>query len=167
MKKFRYALISAISALLLAQAAQAADLKIGFVNPIKVLEDANEVKSANARLEREFEPRQRRIENATRELRRMEERLTKDENTMTVKDAEGLSRDIRAKRREIGRMQDEFREDYNIRRSEELDKLQKNIYKAIESLAKQDGYDLIVGEGVIFASDKVDITDSVLERLNR
>lgn len=166
-KSLCYALFSLIGLFSLSPATQAADLKIGFVNPIKVLEEASEVKHANDRLEQEFEPRQRRVENATRELRNMEERLSNSEGNISAKEAERLSRDVRAKRREIGRMQEEFREDYNIRRSEELDKLQKKIYKAIEDVARQEGYDLIVGEGVIYASDQVDITNDILGRLNR
>jgi outer membrane protein len=95
----------------------------------------------------------------------MEERLGKDEAIMSEKNLNDLRRDIMAKKRDLKRDQDEFREEYNFRRSEELDKLQKQIYKAIETLAKDMGYDLVVSDGVIVASERVDITDMVLKRL--
>jgi outer membrane protein len=34
-------------------------------------------------------------------------------------------------------------------------------------LAKEDKYDLIVSDGVIYASDRIDITGKVLERLKK
>ncbi len=151
--------------LLVGMQARAADIKIGFVNPVKVMELAPQVEDANKRLEREFAPRERRIVDIQKEIRGMEERLAKDEAIMDEKEITRLRREIISKKRDVKRDQDEFREDYNIRRSEELDKLQKKIYKAIESLAKEHGYDLIVSDGVIVASERVDITDMVLKRL--
>lgn len=146
-------------------AAQAEDIKIGFVNPVKVMETAPQVEAANKRLEQEFAPKEQRIVGMQKELRQMEERLGKDEAIMSEKDLNDLRRDIMAKKRDLKRDQDEFREEYNFRRSEELDKLQKQIYKAIETLAKDMGYDLVVSDGVIVASERVDITDMVLKRL--
>ena len=43
--------------------------------------------------------------------------------------------------------------------------LEKEIAKTIVDLAKKESYDLIVYQGVIFASDKVDITEKVLNNL--
>jgi outer membrane protein len=58
-----------------------------------------------------------------------------------------------------------FREDFSIRRSDEINKLQKDILNAINALAKEEGYDLVVGEGVVYANSRVDITDKILARL--
>jgi outer membrane protein len=78
-----------------------------------------------------------------------------------------LNRDIISKKRELKRQQDEFREDYNIRRNEELDKLQKRIIEIIQSVAREEAYDFILSDGVVWASKKVDITDKILMRLNQ
>ncbi len=144
----------------------AAELKIGFVNSLKVMDNAPQVEAANKRLEQEFAPRQRKLVGAQQEVKRLEERLTKEGNIMGEAEADNISRDIREKRRDLKRQQDEFREDYNIRRNEELDKLQKRIIEVIQTIAKEQGYDLILSEGVVWASPKVDITDQVLKRLN-
>ena len=67
--------------------------------------------------------------------------------------------------RDIKRLQDEYSEDLSIRRNEELRKLEKEIAKTITDIAKKEKYDLIVFQGVIYASEKVDITNKVLESL--
>ena len=76
-----------------------------------------------------------------------------------------LEREIISKRRDLKRSQEEFRDDLNIRRNEVLAKLQKDMYKAVVTLAKDQNFDLILSQGVVYASDKADITDSVLKKL--
>ena len=84
---------------------------------------------------------------------------------MSETQSRDLSRDIINKKRDLKRQQDEFREDYNIRRSEELDKLQKQIIEVIQAVAKEQSYDLILSDGVVWANDSIDMTDQVLKRL--
>ena len=150
---------------LFATIATAKELKIGFVNAVKVMEQAPQVSAANSRLEREFEPRQREIANGQRDIKALEDKLNKDGAIMSEVQSRDMSRDIINKKRDLKRQQDEFREDYNIRRSEELDKLQKQIIEVIQAVAKEQSYDLILSDGVVWASDSIDMTDQVLKRL--
>jgi outer membrane protein len=145
----------------------AAELKIGFVNALKVMDKAPQVELANRRLKQEFAPRQRKLVSARQEIKKLEERLAKNGAIMSDSEARRLSRDIRDKKRELQRQQEEFREDYNIRRNEELDKIQKTIIQVIQDLAKADHYDLILSEGVVWAAKSVDMTDQVLSRLSK
>ena len=62
-------------------------------------------------------------------------------------------------------MQNEFREDLNLRQNEELGKLQRSLLKEVQDYALQEGYDLVVGDGVLYASTSVNITDNVLRAL--
>lgn len=78
-----------------------------------------------------------------------------------------LERDILGQKRETKRARDEFTEDFNIRRNEELAKMQREIALSIVSLAKEKGYDLILENGVIYASERVDITNEVIARLKQ
>lgn len=147
--------------------ASAAELRLGFVNAAKVLEEAPQAKEARERLEKEFAPRDKELVNAQQDLKKMEDKLARDGAVMGEGEQRKLERDILNAKREIKRSQDEFREDFNIRRNEEFGKLQRRVYEAIVALAKQDNYDVILGDGVIFASERVDLTDKVLERLKR
>ena len=60
---------------------------------------------------------------------------------------------------------DAFRDDLNLRRNEEMNKLLAAVQQAIEGIGKEQNYDLIVYEGVAYASSTIDLTDKVLERL--
>jgi outer membrane protein len=141
-------------------------LKIGFVNAAKILDQSPQAEQARKRLEKEFAPRDKALVDAQRSLRSIEDKLGKDAAVMNETERRRLDRESREQRRELKRAQDEFREDFNLRRNEELGKLQRLVYEAIVSLAKEEGFDLIVNDGaVIFASQQVDITDKVISRL--
>ena len=71
-------------------------------------------------------------------------------------------KNLRELQREVARLQTEFREDLNLRQNEELGILQRAILTEVQDYAAQEGYDLIVGDGVLFASGTVNITEEVL-----
>jgi outer membrane protein len=143
-----------------------AQFKVGFVNIAKVLEKAPQAESARTRIEKEFAPRDRELLDGQKEVRALEDRLVKNGAVMSASERQRLEGEIRAMKREIRRLGDEFREDLNLRRSQELSKLQRKVTEVIQSLAKAEKYDLIVTDGVIYAGERVDITDKIIGRLN-
>lgn len=142
-----------------------AEAKIGFVDTVKLLESAPQAKSAQSKIESEFAPREKELVALQREIKQLEDDLTRDGTVMSESERTKLERDILAKRRDLKRSQDEFRDDLNIRRNEVLAKLQKDMYQAVVALAKEQNFDLILSQGVVYSSDKIDITESVLKKL--
>jgi outer membrane protein len=164
MRKLFVALVLALP-LSLAHA-QATDMKIGFVSIAKILNSAPQADAASKRLEQEFAPRQRGLVEAQNSLRRLEERLAKDGAVMGDSQRRSLESDIRNQARELKRTSDEFREDFNLRRNEELGRFQKQVLDVINSVAREEGFDLVVNDGAtLYASSRVDVTDKVLRRL--
>jgi outer membrane protein len=157
--------VFAFLGLLVAAEALAKEVKIGFVNVAQILQEAPQAEEARKRLEQEFAPRDKRLVNQQKELEKLQEKLNRDAAVMSESERSKLEREILSKQRELKRAQDEFREDFNLRRNEELGKLQREIFEAIKALAKEEDYDLLLTDGVVYASDKVDVTEKVKERL--
>jgi outer membrane protein len=143
----------------------AADLKIGFVHAQTVMEQSPQADAAREKLRKEFEPREREIIELQERLLVLEEALERGGATMEDREREQLERDILTTRRTIKRAQTDFREDFNLRRTQELARIHEDIQEAIVAIAENEGFDLIVGDGVIFASEKVNITSLILDRL--
>jgi len=143
-----------------------AELKIGFVNVAKVLEKAPQAEKAKKRLEKEFSPRDKHLVSQGKEIKKLEEKLSRDATVMSESERRRLEKDIIAKKRDAKRSQQEFKEDFNMRRNEELTKLQRRIMEAIKALAKDEKFDLLLTDGVIFASQQVDVTNQVQEKLS-
>jgi len=142
-----------------------AQVKIGFVNVGKVLDQAPQAEDARTRIEQEFAPKDRELLAQQKEIRTLEDNLIRNAAVMSNSERQKQETEIRAKKREVRRSQDEFREDLNLRRNQELAKLQQQVAEVIRAMAKAEDYDLVVTDGVIFAGERVDITDAVIERL--
>ena len=146
-------------------AVMAADMNVGFVDTSRALKQAPQAELARKKLESEFAPRDKQVVEMRKQLKSMEDELAKDASVMSELVRKKKERAIISQKRDIKRAREEFNEDLNIRRNEELTKLQKLVYEVIVTLAKDENYDVILGDNVMFASKRVDITDKVLERL--
>lgn len=145
----------------------AADFKIGYVNAVRVIEEAPQGVAALKKLETEFGQRDKELVALQTRIRQGEEDLQKNTPAIKEFDRRTREREILTLKRELKRATQEFREDYNQRRNEELAVLQQIVRKTILEIAKQDKYDLILHEGAVYASDSIDITEKVLKKLGK
>ncbi len=144
-----------------------AELKLGYVNAARLLEEAPQAELATTRLKEEFAPREDNIVALQKELGDLEEQLRRNADVMTESGRRKLEREVVSNKRELRRIQDEFRDDLNFRRNEEIGKLQQLVKEIIEKVGKDEGYDLILFEGIAFANERIDLTDTILQRLER
>lgn len=141
--------------------------KIGFVNSAKLMAEAPQADAARKLLKDEFAPRDQKIVQQQKELKKLEEDLSRNSAVMSESVRRKQERKIVSLKRDIKRAQEEFSEDLNLRRNEELGKLQKIVYDAIVDVARKENFDAILGDSVLYASQRIDITDKVLKRLQQ
>ncbi len=147
--------------------AMANEIKVGYVQVDKILQDAPQTAESGKKLEKEFAPRTQELDRMQKQIRDSEAALTKDSLTISDTDRRNKERDISNLKIEFQRKQRELREDVNLRKNEELGSLQDKINKAVTAVSEAEGYDLVIYSGVAFASKKVDITDKVLKSLGK
>lgn len=148
-----------------APTASAQELKIGVVNPERLLRESTPARAALQKLEGEFAKRQKDVEETGIRLKTMAERFEKDSPVMTETDRGRRQRELAELDRDFQRKQREFREDLNQRRNEEMQGLVERSNRIIRQIAEQEKYDLIVQEAVYF-NPRIDITERVLKALN-
>jgi len=144
MKKF----IAVILILAFNSTIVAAELKIGFIEIKKILQNAPQTAKANKILEKEFTKRTKKLKATVKKI---------NEKIKAIKKLK-----IEAQKTERG-----VREDIDLRRKEEIANVQSLVNIAVEKVAKEQSYDLILYQGVAFAGKKVDITDVVLKALGK
>jgi outer membrane protein len=162
----RSLILGSAATLVLAAAPAWAELKIGYVNYSALLQDSPDAKVIADGLRNEFLPRQRELQTLQQSLKAREDKFTKDGATMTDDQRAREDKEIRDGERELQRKQTEAQDDFNARRNEELSTLQKSLIEKVRGFAKTQNYDLIVADGVIYATTAVDITPQVLATLN-
>ncbi len=150
-----------------AMSVQAAELKVGYVQVDKILQEAPQTAESGKKLEREFSPRSQELDRMAKQIKDLESALDKDGLTISESERRNKERDVQNIKIEFQRKQRELREDINLRKNEELGALQDRVNKAVQSVSEAEGYDLVVYSGVAYASKKIDITDKVLKSLGK
>ncbi len=143
----------------------AQELRIGVVSIPVLMERAPQAKVAMDALQEEFAPRQRTVVAKQAELEELTEKVRRDFEVMGETERRNAEKELRDLQREVTRLQNEFREDLNLRRNEELGNLQRSLLKEVQDYAETTGFDLIVGDGVLYASSTVNITELVLRAM--
>ncbi len=147
--------------------AQSAELKVGYVQVDKILQEAPQTAESGKKLEREFSPRSQELDRMAKQIKDLEAALDKEGLTISEAERRNKERDVQNIKIEFQRKQRELREDINLRKNEELGSLQDRVNKAVQSVSEAEGYDLVVYSGVAYASKKIDITDKVLKMLGK
>jgi outer membrane protein len=166
--RFRLAagiLPAALLPALFAGAVAAADYKVGFVNTERLFREAAPAKRAQQKLEKEFATRDAEIQKLAKQVRELQALLEKDGVTMSDAERRNKERDLANLTRDLQRGQREFREDLNLRRNEELASVQERANAVIRQMAEAEKFDLILQDPVVFASQRIDITEKVIKAL--
>ena len=150
---------------LLAPAAYAADYKLGFVNTERLFREAAPAKRAQQKIEKEFSARDNEMQKLSKQVRDLQTTLDRDGPTMGDAERRNKERDLANQMRDLQRMQREYREDLNLRRNEELASVQERANKVIQQIAEAEKFDLIIQDPVVYASQRIDITDKVIKAL--
>jgi len=156
---------AAAAVMLAAAPVWAAELKIGYVNYGQLLEKSPQAQTIAETIRSEFMPRQRDLQNLQQSLKTREDKLQKDAATMSEDQRSREEKELRDGERELARKQSEAQDDFNARRNEELSRLQRTLIEEVRTYAKSQNYDLVVADGVIYATSAIDITPAILQVL--
>lgn len=139
--------------------------RIGFVDIPYLIDKAPQAVEAEQRLETEFAPRQAALKEQRDQLAELSARL--DDNSLELPEADQirLDRESRGLERRIKRSEQDFREELNIQKNNEFKKVRIQVLEAIARFGKTHKYDLIVSDGVLFAAERIDVTERILESL--
>jgi outer membrane protein len=159
------AVMLAMTSAVVAGAATAQELKIGYVNSERVLRDAAPAKSAQAKLEAEFSKRDKEMNDAGQRLKAAADKFEKDQPTLSESERNRRQRELAEQERDLQRKRREFQEDLTQRKNEELSTVVERANRVIKQIFEQEKYDLILQDAV-FAGPRVDITDKVIRSLN-
>jgi len=146
--------------------ALADNLKIGFVDIQKAVNECNAGKEAKKAIVKEVEKIQRQSEDKQKELRTMKEVLDKQAPMLNPDARANKEKDFQNKVREFQRWQEDAQNEVNQKKVEMERNISLGLQKIIQKLGADDGYTLILELNetiVLFASKAVDLTDRVIK----
>jgi len=146
-------------------AALALDYIIAVIDPNRVVEQSPQYEAARKALQQEVSDREKQLLAQQKEIEELQKKLERDSGLMSSDEVQRLQNDIRNRDRKLKYAQGEFREDFALRQNELRTKLAQQVQEVVEELAKEKKIDLIISEGVVYFSKRIDISDQVVERL--
>ena len=164
MKRSVIVLLSAVALTGVASLASA-EAKIGVVSTSRLMAESPQARAANDAIRTEFAPREKEIQTLGVTLKAREDKLAKDAATMTEVQRSSAEKELRDGYRELQRKQAEVQDDFNARRNEEMSRLNRTLLEEVQVFAKAQGYDLILADGVLYATGALDVTGPVLAAL--
>ncbi len=154
-----------VASLLMALPVAAADLKLGYVDAVRLFQDAPQAAQAEVMLREEFSGREKALLEQQKKAKALEDRLRRDGMVMSESERKKIDNELLDIARDMRRGQEEFREDLNRRRNEEIAKVQEFIKDVIDKVGREGEFDLIFFEGIAYANTELEITSQVLARL--
>jgi outer membrane protein len=149
------------------RATLAADYRIAVVNPNRVVEQSPQYEAARDALQHEVEDRERGLRNQQEQIASLKKKLERDGALMSESEIQRLQNDIRSRTRKLKYARDEFQEDFALRQNELRTKLGRQVNEVVVELAKEQKFDLIISDGLVYSNPRIDISDLVIERLKQ
>lgn len=147
--------------------AHALDVKLGVVDMAKLLQQAPQAQTATKEMEQKFNSRRKDLLAQQNKIKDMQDQINRNGAVMSAAQLQGLQNQLDNLQQDFQRKQSDYMADVNTQRNEELGKIQQAILKAVQEFAKNQNYNLIIGEGVFYADGTVDVTTQVLAQLQK
>ena len=163
--RHQFLVLLAIGVASMANAVSAQEFKIGFINTDRIFRDANSAKTAQAKLEQEFQRREKELNDQGAQIKATADKLEKEAPTLAEAQRNSRQKQLTDQDREFQRKRREFQEDLNVRKNEELQIVLERANKVVKQVAEAEKYDYVLQEAV-YVNPKHDITEKVLKVLN-
>ncbi|MGH8453194.1 MAG: OmpH family outer membrane protein [Nevskiales bacterium] len=157
-----FALASVLAGMAAFSGGVAAETRIAVVNISKLVTESPQAATARQKMDQEFSARRKRLEGLQDKLVADVEKAKKDAAVMSADQKKKMQEDLGKRQREFGQQQGEYNAEVARREQQELEALRKTILEVVAEVARQSKYDVVLGDGVIYASDATNITDKVL-----
>jgi len=169
MMKRLYAVLLSVMLLGMMGVASAAgnSLKIGVIDLREIMQKSPQVKTMVSKLKSQFKPRQDKIVALQKKLDEDLNKLKRDSAVMKKAEKAKVRDRVMTARRDLQQMEQNYQQDLRMAQGQAMDKFYKKVSAAVKTVAKRDGYDLVMQKGAVpYASDRALITEKVLKELS-
>jgi len=170
MKKISILITLTICFFFLNSALAADASKVAIVDLQRCMKESNEGKRMSESLKKEVEAMQGRYNKAQQELAALQKEIEKQSLMLSLDAKESKQNEYDKKNRALTYLSEDLSEESTAAEQNASQALLKDIYKIIDTVAKQQTIDLVLEKstaGILFVSSAMDITDLVIKEYNK
>jgi outer membrane protein len=167
--KHLYAILSIALLLAVHGDASAADLKIGFVDLQRALNDSEAGEAARARFVKEMEAVQVKLRKEKEKIDRMREDFDKKAMLLREKERRNMEQDLEDKSLAFKRKYEDYQKQMKRADSEYTGSILRALEQIIRNVGERDGYTVIFeaqSSGLVYADPATDLTDEIVRTYN-
>ncbi|MEF9437665.1 MAG: OmpH family outer membrane protein [Candidatus Mariimomonas ferrooxydans] len=149
--------------------ADGADLKIGYVDFNKALNESDVGMKAVKKVEDIANSKKTIIKGKETEMDKLREELEKQVAVLTPESKKEKEDQLNKLYREYQRMLKDFNEEIQKKQADLSKEIQKALLDVIQEIGKEEGYSVVFEKGVsgiLFSKDEYDVTDKVVKKYN-
>ena len=164
MKKLQIGIMVIIVAVIFSGAAVAAELKLGYVNLQKALNECLAGKEAVLELEAETKKRQEQIDVKQEDLKKLNEEIEKKKTVWSADMQEQKQKELQSRMQEFQRFYLQSNDDLKRREQEKKTVIVKDLIEIAKPLAKEKGYTFLFElQGLIYGPPEADLTNDLIK----
>ncbi|MCF7874742.1 MAG: OmpH family outer membrane protein [Candidatus Omnitrophica bacterium] len=164
MRKFFGIFLVVVTALSFSVCGFAENLKIGYVDTIKVFNEYQRTKDQDQQLEEKKELIQGKLDAKEKEIQKIQSRLEVLKEDQKEKERENLQ----TKMQEYREMRQKEFTDIKKERDEMMKKIVDDIDQAVSNYGKENKYDFIInGNSVLYGTKTNDLTSDIIKIINK
>jgi outer membrane protein len=149
---------------------QAEDIKIGYVDLQKALNESEAGKKAKETFKAEVNRMESSLEKRKQELEKLKDELEKKGLLLKEEERDSLERDYRQKLRDFERQYKDSQQELQIKDRELTGRILEDLRQVIQDMGEQGSYTVIL-EGnntvVLYGAKAIDLTETVIKSYNQ
>ena len=164
----RHAVVLAV-VLSLPAAAVRADIKIGYVDVQRALNEVEDGRDAKAKLKKEFDDKQRMLDEKQEELRVIKEDIDKQSGLLTPEAKQEKLNDLQKKMLELQQMYMNMQKDLQEREGQVTKGIFERMNRVLNQIAEEENYGLILERNessILYVCGYMDLTNEVICKYN-
>ena len=161
----RVLIIFFLSVLCLSASAQ--NIKIGFIDTEKIVFSLPQYKKSIETITREFEPKKKELLDLFKHIELLRENIGLNKNTNNSNSNEIELSKLKDLEESFEKETEFWQKSMNSNKINLLNKIESLINISINEYAIEEDYDLILYKDVVFVSDKVNITQQIIEKIEK
>ena len=147
-----------------------AGMKIGVVNMQQALDKCDAGKASVEKIKKEYQAKQVEIDAKSKALQKMQESLNNQSSLLSESAKKEKLAQYQKELKDLKRFIQDSNEELKRKEAEAVNKIGKELTEVVRKLGKELKYTIIleeIGAGAVYFSDKIDVTNLVVERYNK
>jgi outer membrane protein len=149
--------------------AEAADLKIGYVDMAKALNDVEDGKAAKAKLKTDFDEKQKTLDALQNDLKAKKDEFDKKASMMKPEVKQEKQEDLQRRFLELQQKYMQMQKELMDRESQLTQEIAGRLRTVIARVGDRDSYNMVldIGDTVLYFKRDLEITNEVVREYNR